>query len=119
MTDEPPASPAPDAHRPGLPTGSDGNRARRWTERALDWVEWAGNKLPDPVVLFFGALILTWAASAVLATIPFTEIDPRTLGPGRVAEPVRIKNQLDGVAFVTFLSRMVKTFVEFPPLGLV
>src|SRR5262245_34506150 len=111
MVDEVPTKPSPDSSPGNVPTGTP---TRRWTERALDWVEWAGNKLPDPAMLFFGALLLTWVASALLAPVQFAEIDPRTMGPGKEGEPVRIKNQLEGVAFVTFLSRMVKTFVEFP-----
>lgn len=109
-----------------LPSGSPRNvpddmetTGSRWTDRFLGVIEWAGNKLPDPVVLFLWALILTWVASALLAQVEFTETDPRTLGPGKTAAPVRIQNQFEGVAFVTFVARMVKTFVEFPPLGLV
>jgi aminobenzoyl-glutamate transport protein len=108
MPDEQPAAP-----EPNLP------RSRRWTDRALDWIEWAGNKLPDPAVLFLLALVLTWAVSFLLAPIAFTETDPRTIGPGKVAEAIRIKNQLSGEALAAFLSRMVKTFTDFPPLGVV
>src|SRR5262245_42493656 len=98
---------------------------RGWSDRALDWVEWAGNKLPDPVILFLIALGLTWVASAILAPVTFTEIDPRTIGKkddlGNSLEPkpIQIHNQLESVALVTFLTRMVRTFIEFPPLGLV
>ncbi|MGF1579612.1 MAG: AbgT family transporter [Gemmataceae bacterium] len=47
--------------------------------RFLDFIEWAGNKLPDPAMLFFGALIVTWVASFFLSFVTFTDIDPRTL----------------------------------------
>ncbi len=91
----------------------------------LDWIEWLGNKLPDPAVLFVFALFITWGASAWLAPVEFTDIDPRTLGKKTVAgdsippEPIRVKSQLTGPALATFLSRMVKNFTEFPPLGVV
>lgn len=83
------------------------------TQRFLNAVEWAGNKLPDPAFLFVLALMITWGASKFLAPIPFTEIDPRT------SEPIRVVDQTSGKAMVDFLANMVKTFVEFPPLGVV
>jgi len=93
---------------------------RRWSDRALDFVEWLGNKLPDPAVLFVLVLIVTWVLSALLAPVEFTEIDPRTQGkPGQPEQTIRIKNQLSGTALAGFLSRMVKTFTDFPPLGVV
>jgi len=116
---EAPSPPDPDA--PPTPGTSEAQPAspRGWLDRALDGVEWLGNKLPDPVLLFLGALLLTWFASAWLASVEFGEIDPRTLGPGKTAAPIQIKNQLEATALVAFLARMVKTFVEFAPLGMV
>lgn len=93
-------------------------------QRFLDGIEWAGNKLPDPAVLFVLALVLTWALSALLAPVQFTEIDPRTVvrdaaGNITASAPIQVKNQLSGAAITQFLSRMVKTFTDFPPLGVV
>lgn len=102
----------------GLPE-SKSPRRRTWADRALDAIEWLGNKLPDPAALFLLALLATWAASACLAPIAFSEIDPRTNRPGQTPQPIQIKNQLNGEAVVAFLSKMVKTFIDFPPLGLV
>lgn len=84
-----------------------------WMDRFLNGVERLGNKLPDPAVLFLIALLLTWGLSFVLSSISFAEIDPRT------GEPLRIQNQLSGAALATFLATMVRTFVDFPPLGVV
>jgi aminobenzoyl-glutamate transport protein len=94
-------------------------RPRGWTDAILDGIEWAGNKLPDPAALFLIALLLTWVVSWPLSQIAFTEDDPRTLRPGVAAEKIRVKNQLTGDALAHFLTRMVKTFTEFPPLGVV
>lgn len=102
----------PSAHSSLLPP-------RSRSQRVLDWIEWAGNKLPDPAVLFVIALLLTWLLSALLATVAFSDIDPRTIGTGKVPQTIAIKNQLTGEALTLFLSRMVKTFTEFPPLGVV
>lgn len=85
----------------------------RLSQRFLDVVEWVGNKLPDPAFLFIFALLITWAVSVGLAPVEFSEVDPRT------KEPIRVLNQLTAPSLVSFLANMVKTFVEFPPLGLV
>ncbi len=79
----------------------------------LGWIEWAGNKLPDPAMLFVWALLLTWVLSALLASVDFEDKDPRT------EKPIEVKNQLTGAALTTFLTKMVKTFTDFPPLGVV
>ncbi|MCS7161488.1 MAG: AbgT family transporter [Gemmatales bacterium] len=90
------------------------NRPRRWLDRFLDTIQWAGNKLPDPALIFFGALVLVWILSALLAPVHFPEYeDPRT------GKPIEIRNQLSGTALTSFLVNLVDTFVRFPPLGLV
>jgi aminobenzoyl-glutamate transport protein len=86
---------------------------RSWLNRALDAVERVGNKLPDPAMLFLLAMLLSWAASWLLSGVSFTEIDPRT------GAPIQIRNMLAGTALTTFMAEMVRTFVNFPPLGVV
>lgn len=81
--------------------------------RALDWIERIGNKLPDPALLFVILLVVVWVASALLATLTFGDIDPRT------KNPLLVQNQLTGAAIATFLARMVTTFTSFHPLGVV
>jgi aminobenzoyl-glutamate transport protein len=93
-------------------------------QRFLDKLEYAGNKLPDPAMIFVYALLLTWLASLFLAPVQFSEMDPRTIvrdasGQITASSPIKVNNMLSGQALTTFLSRMVKTFVEFPPLGVV
>jgi aminobenzoyl-glutamate transport protein len=87
--------------------------------RVLDWVEWAGNKLPDPAFLFLLALAVTWATSALLAPLEFAEIDPRSLVGGGEPTPIRVQSQLTPAALAKFLTSMVKNFTDFPPLGVV
>jgi aminobenzoyl-glutamate transport protein len=82
-------------------------------DRFLNFIERAGNKLPDPALLFVYALLIVWALSVVLAPVQFAEIDPRN------GMPIRVQNLLTGAAIATFLSNMVTTFVTFPPLGVV
>ncbi len=98
--------------------------ARSSIQKFLDAIEWAGNRLPDPALLFVWALLITWGASWYLSTIQFSEIDPRTMAvdaTGKPGEPrpIQVANQLEGKALTSFLTKMVKTFVEFPPLGVV
>lgn len=90
----------------------------------LDRLEVIGNKLPDPAMIFVIALLIVWVVSAVLSKVEFADADPRTVkrdAAGQVisSEPIKVKNMLVPEALTTFVARMVKTFVEFPPLGLV
>jgi aminobenzoyl-glutamate transport protein len=105
-------------------TASDTPPSRNGMQRLLDAIEWAGNKLPDPAMLFVVALVITWLLSMLLAPVQFEEADPRSIQrdeAGQIvqSEPIRVSNQLAGAAITTFLARMVRTFVEFPPLGVV
>lgn len=82
-------------------------------ESILDAIERAGNRLPDPALLFVwflaGTLLLSWA----LSYVSFGTIDPRS------GEPLQIVNMLSGAALTSFVSDVVRTFVNFPPLGTV
>jgi aminobenzoyl-glutamate transport protein len=85
----------------------------RFSDRALNWVERVGNKLPDPAILFVIMLVIVWILSKILAPVEFTEINPRT------NEPIRVVDQLSGPALTAFLAAMVTTFTGFHPLGVV
>lgn len=79
----------------------------------LDWVERTGNRLPDPALHFLIALALVWVASAVLSSVDFGVVDPRT------GQPLRVLNQLTPQALTRMLESVVTTFTGFPPLGIV
>ena len=81
--------------------------------KALNFIEKAGNKLPDPAILFLVLMILVWVLSWMMSGISFAEIDPRT------GSPIVVNNQLSGKSFAEFLSNMVTTFSGFAPLGIV
>ena len=102
-TKRPPVSPTTDS--------APGNRPL--VNRVLDRIERLGNRLPDPAALFVIGLVLTWVGSAWLSTYAFDEINPVT------GEPVRVVNLMTGVGVARFLENMVKSFTEFPPLGIV
>jgi aminobenzoyl-glutamate transport protein len=93
-------------------------------QRFLDRLEQAGNKLPDPAMIFVLALALTLVASLLLAAVEFDEPDPRLdvrddTGQLISSSPVKVKNMLSGENFTNFITKMVKTFTDFPPLGVV
>ena len=81
--------------------------------RTLDAVERIGNRLPDPAVLFLLLMLATWAVSALMSTMTFSEIDPRS------GQPVQVVNLLSGASLTAFMASMVNTFVNFAPLGVV
>ena len=82
-------------------------------DRFLNAIEVAGNKLPDPAVLFLGLMTLIWLLSWPLSAIDFGAKHPTT------GAPIEVVNQVDSAAIVNLLSTMVKTFVNFAPLGVV
>ncbi|MEO1021363.1 MAG: AbgT family transporter [Bacteroidota bacterium] len=81
--------------------------------RFLDGIEYAGNKLPDPAILFLLLLSIVWVLSLVLSPLDFGETDPRN------GEALQVINLLTGSQLAAFLSSMVTTFVTFAPLGIV
>lgn len=81
--------------------------------RVLDLVERLGNKLPDPAILFLLLMLAVWAISWLLSGVSFAALDPRS------GEPLVIRNLLEGASLTTFMAEMVRTFVNFPPLGVV
>ncbi|HMP78309.1 MAG TPA: AbgT family transporter [Pirellulaceae bacterium] len=86
-----------------------------WVVRFLNMVEWAGNKLPDPAMLFIVGIVVVWLLSFALSYSTYTtEIEG-------LKEPVVVEvvNMLSLERFALFLSGMVSTFVNFPPLGIV
>ena len=82
-------------------------------KRFLDTVEWLGNKLPHPFMIFvYLAIIaigLSWLASLFGAAVE----DP---GSG---EMVAVENMISGAGLEFILTSMIDNFVEFPPLGII
>jgi len=85
----------------------------RGLTRVLNVIEVAGNKLPDPAILFALLLLLVWIVSWAMSGMVFDEVDPRT------GQAIAIKNLLAPAALTDFMAKMVNIFVTFPPLGVV
>lgn len=81
--------------------------------RFLNIVEFLGNKLPHPFLLFIFLAIFVVLSSALLNAFGVSTIDPQS------GDMVFIKSLLDadGVAFL--FSSVIKNYINFPPLGLV
>ncbi len=86
---------------------------RGFVLRFLNGIEWLGNKLPDPAILFVIGIVTVWLLSAFFAQFTFTETLPGT------EEPIRITNLLTLDKFAEFLAGMTEKFVGFHPLGVV
>ncbi len=82
-------------------------------DRFLNFIERAGNKIPDPALLFFWALVIVWVLSALLSNVNFDMVHPVT------GQAIEVNNLLTGQSLAGFLSGMVKTFTGFAPLGIV
>ena len=95
------------------PNSNAADAPKGFIVKALDRLEWLGNKLPDPAVLFLIGLFITWALSWWLSGMTFTETKPGA------TEPVKVTNMLTLDEFATFLTTMVEEFYQFPPLGIV
>src|SRR6056297_1108048 len=79
----------------------------------MNFIEKAGNKLPDAGMLFVVLLVIVWVFSAILSPIDFGEVHPMT------GNSLQVQNQLTGDNLAAFLAGMVNTFVLFAPLGIV
>ncbi len=82
----------------------------------LDKLERAGNRLPDPSVLFIaGALFIVLLAELAVG-LQWQAV--RWLGPDQ-SELVFARSVLQGDGVWWWLSTMVQNFIQFPPLGIV
>lgn len=82
-------------------------------DRFLNGVERAGNKLPDPSLMFLYGTLIVWVLSALLSQMSFDLIHPTT------GQAIEVNNLLTGDAFANFLASMVGNFTSFAPLGIV
>lgn len=90
-------------------------------QRFLKGVEWLGNLLPHPVILFLWMSVLLLILSAVLSYLDVSALDPRPAGTdGRSADGIiRIVNLLNGEGLARIVENLVTNFTGFVPLGTV
>jgi len=87
--------------RPAPPNG--------WLNRFLNGVEKAGNKLPDPAMLFLYALLIVWVGSWIGSQFSFDLVNPRT------GEAVVINNLLTGAGLADWGSGWLNSPVSSTP----
>jgi len=58
-------------------------------------------------------MLVVWVASWWLAGVSFSDVDPRN------GKPLEVRNMLAGASLTAFMAEMVRTFVNFPPVGVV
>ena len=98
-----------DANQPASPS-----KVRRGLVSAfLDFIERAGNRLPDPVMIFIALAALTLVASGIAAGLGASVVHPVS---GETVVAVNLLGR-DGVQRI--LSNVVTNFTGFAPLGTV
>ena len=90
--------------------GANAKEKKSFVSRFLNGVEFVGNKLPDPAVLFFfmcvGLAIITWFVSLFNVSVKHP-------GDGKV---IHIKSILSHDGFAYIMNNAIKNFSEFPAI---
>lgn len=84
-----------------------------WISKSLAFIEAVGNKLPDPLTLFFIFCLAVIFISAIAAALNVTVVNP---GNGETIAAVSLLTP-DGIRRI--VTEAVTNFTEFPPLGTV
>jgi aminobenzoyl-glutamate transport protein len=93
---------------------ADSNKAKStWVEKSLAFIEELGNKLPDPLTLFFILSLFVIVVSVIAASVNLSVVHP---GTNKTVAAVSLLTP-DSVRRI--FTQAVKNFVEFPPLGTV
>lgn len=87
------------------------------TMRALDFVEWLGNRLPHPFWLFCGLFLGVVGLSALLEAAGVSVTAP-PIGDAP-AKTIAVKSLASQEGLQWFVLNMVENFAHFEPLGLV
>ena len=90
-------------------------------QRFLKGVEWLGNLLPHPVILFVWMSVFLLVLSSVLSDFGVSVIDPRPEGTkGRSVDGmIEVVNLLNGEGLARIVENLVTNFTGFVPLGTV
>ncbi|QHT45016.1 AbgT family transporter [Bacillus sp. SB49] len=87
------------------------SKFRRGLFRILDGIEWLGNKLPSPLLLFAILALLVIVLSGIFSGVAVT--NPTS------GEVVEVKNLLSLSGLEYIFNSAVENFIGFPPLGAV
>ena len=81
--------------------------------RFLDKIEYWGNKLPDPVMIFIGLCVITILASGLLSALDVTAYNPVT------KQTIHVVNLLTLDGLTQIITKATSNFTGFPALGVV
>ena len=90
-------------------------------QRFLRGVEWLGNLLPHPAILFVWMSVILLVASAILSMMGVSVVDPRPEGAKGRGEDgmIYVVNLLNGDGLAKIVENLVSNFTGFIPLGTV
>ena len=85
----------------------------------LGWVERSGNRLPDPVFLFFYLIFALVAISVICELLGVSALHPTSVTEDGAPERIAAMSLLDPANIQRLWVEMPKTFTHFHPLGYV
>lgn len=90
-------------------------------QRFLRGVEWLGNLLPHPVILFVWMSVILLVASAILSMMGVSVVDPRPEGAKGRSEDgmIYVVNLLNGDGLAKIVENLVSNFTGYIPFGTV
>ncbi|MGB0373058.1 MAG: AbgT family transporter [Opitutales bacterium] len=92
---------------------ADSGKTKNLLGRFLATIEWVGNRLPDPVVLYAGLALLVPFLSAIAVWSGWSRVHPVT------GETIGAINLLETSQIQRMLTEAVTNFTSFAPLGAV
>lgn len=96
-----------------MKSNSGDGRRNGWSTAVLNGIERAGNRLPDPLVLFVAMAAMVPLLSALATGLGWQRVHPVT------GETIRALNLLEPQSLQRMLTGAVGNFTSFPPLGIV
>lgn len=85
----------------------------------LGWIERVGNRLPDPVFIFFYLIVALILISMLAAALGWSAVHPTAVGPDNAPVVVEAKSLLSAENLAQLWTKMPETFTHFHPLGMV
>ena len=85
----------------------------------LGWVERTGNKLPDPVFIFFYLILLLMGISLICKWLGVTALHPTQVDGAGASKVIASKSLFSAENIQKLWVEMPKTFTHFHPLGYV
>ncbi len=101
-------------------TQTEKAKKRGGMERFIRGIEFVGNKLPHPFILFLFFAIIVLLCSYIFEGASVTYMAAsRTAGEGTKETTVAVRNLLESGYWKDFLPNVMKTYMGFLPLGLI